>query len=82
MVNNVHTTTCNMRRSFSLSFHLNISIARVVVIAVRAESALENDAEIMPSTKQMPTIGDIMSDTINGMILSGVVGSAMPDCWV
>jgi hypothetical protein len=57
-----------------------MSIARVVVIAVRAESALENDAEIMPSIKHMPTIGDIMSDTINGIILSGAAGSAMPVC--
>jgi hypothetical protein len=57
-----------------------MSIARVVVIAVRAESALENDAEIMPSTKHMPTIGDIMFDTINGIILSGAAGSAMPVC--
>ena len=46
---------------------------------VKAESALENEAEIMPNTKQMPTIGDMTFDTINGIILSGASGSAMPE---
>ena len=32
------------------------------MIAVRAESALEKEADIMPSIKQIPAIGDIIED--------------------
>ena len=57
-----------------------MSTVRVVVIDVRAESALENDADIIPKTKHIPAIGDMIVEATIGIILSGSVGSVMPEC--
>ena len=55
-----------------------MSIVSVVVIEVRAESALENEADMIPKTKHTPAIGDMIVEATIGMILSGSVGSEIP----
>ena len=75
----MHTAMCNLFLRESFSFQRNISTERVVVIAVRAESALENEADMIPKTKHTPAIGDMIVEAIIGIILSGSVGSVMPE---
>jgi hypothetical protein len=81
IANTRHTAKCTLFLSKLFSLRRNISIERVVVIAVRAESALENEADIMPSIKQIPAIGDIIVDANIGIILSGSEGKCMPWVW-
>ena len=76
--NKAQTAMCSSLRCEALSFHRNISTDSVVVMAVRAESALENEADIMPNIKHMPAMGDMSEDAIIGIILSGSDGNCMP----
>jgi hypothetical protein len=79
IANTRHTAKCTLFLSKLFSLRRNISIERVVVIAVRAESALENEADMIPKTKHIPAIGDMKVEIAIGIILSGSVGSVMPE---
>ena len=46
---------------------------------IRLRPYNKNDADIIPKTKHIPAIGDMMVEATIGIILSGPVGSVMPE---